>query len=144
MKKELKIVAFKDGSIFKESTKNAGRAYVRVATEQNAIRNNQWIVEKRSATLSLDKTTAENLTVGTDLNVMFKSIGLPEMFVQRVATLTPQYPEQTKAINPTTGEEMSYYLSFNVVPVGTQDIDETKAGSSVASPKVTASDFIEE
>lgn len=123
----MKITKFKNGEL---TRKKEGSSYTSVLLTESklSIVNGSVQQQKRVAAMPVPDEIIPmlgTLSEGMDINAKMVALGLGKVTIQRVKTLKEQWPGQTVAVNPETGEEMSYYLSFRVAPIGTADVEET-------------------
>lgn len=138
----MKTIKFKNGELIKQKE---GSKYSSILVEQTtlAIVKGLLLNQRRVSALSMPNEVISKLeiTEGMDINKALGKLGLPELCIQRVQTLAPQYEGHEKAsyTDEDTGEikVMDYYVSFRVATVGTADIIET-ATDTVSSNAVVA------
>lgn len=126
--------------------KNDNQVLCRAESLGYSVEGNRVYETKRSCIVSLPKALASVIVADGNVNDVFtKVLGQPEQHIIKVRTPEAQYEGQPKAINPTTGEELNYYVSFTLAPVGTADIDETKAVeiTTTTEEPVAQTDFME-
>ena len=126
----MKTIKFKDGSLIKQK-ENSKFSSILLETQQLSVVEGLLVSQRRVSAFTMPNEVISqlNITEGMDVNKELGKLGLPELGIQRIQTLAPQYEGHEKAVytDRETGEikEMPYYLSFRVAPKGTADVIET-------------------
>lgn len=130
----VKIIAHPEtGKLFTETSKE-GWVKCQLQSKQMTVNNGVITMQTRTAFPLIQQEVAD-ACAGLKSGSVFPLEGK----ITRKVTSEPQFEGHKKVVNPTTGEEMNYYQTFNFTTnMQEQDVDERVAESVSVSEKITA------